>query len=232
VLVTFSGYNASGKTTAIRDVQARLTAEGVPCRIVRFFSLDISAVLRPRPPKPGQVDAESVPSVRASERQPGPASKKFRWIHFAKMLMMATQVQMLRVVGRHKVLLCSQYFYDNFVHFVPRGFWYKLATLTTPRATAAYLLTVDRDEYERRFIERLERRHGVRLERLPDSDRHDLEQVLTRYQAVAEEFPYLRVVRASERSDLDRLWSDVRPLVHATPAWRARTAGSSVSERI
>jgi thymidylate kinase len=222
VLLTFSGYNASGKTTAIRTFHARLEAQGVRSRIVRFFSLDPSVRLRPRPPVPGRTDTVGVPSVRASERQPGRVAKPFRWVHLAKMAVMAAQVAWMRSVHRDEVLLCSQYFPDNLVHFVPRGIWYRLAVWLTPRPTAAFLLIVDMDEYERRFIERLRQRHGAHVERLPDADRDDIQQVLRRYDDIGREYPYLRKVRSSSSADLEDLWGQVQTLV--TPGAAPRTA--------
>jgi thymidylate kinase len=221
VLVTFSGYNASGKTTAIRTIAARLSREGVPTRIIRFFSLDISRWFRPRPPVPGRATGGGVPTVRASERQPGGTAKRFRWYHFAKTLAIAVQVVALRILRPHVVLLCSQYFYDNLVHFAPTGLWYRLAVLITPQPTAAFLLMVDMDEYERRFIGRLEQRHGVRVEKLSDKDRGDIEHVLGRYRDLLLEFSYLRTAQATTLTDLDQLWSDVREIVDRSPRIRA-----------
>lgn len=221
MLVTFSGYNASGKTTAIRAVAARLSAEGVPTRIVRFFSLDVSRRLRPRPPSPGRIATSGVPSVRASERQPGKTRKTFRWYHLAKMLAMAVQIIAMRLLWPREMLLSSQYFYDNLVHFEARGFWYHMAVRLTPRPSMAFLLMVDMTEYERRFIDRLQQRHGVRIERLPERDLADIRSVLARYGELRREFPYVRFAQATSHADLDAIWSDVRQLVQGRHDVRA-----------
>jgi thymidylate kinase len=214
VLLTFSGYNASGKTTAIRNIEARLAAEGVPSRVVRFFLLDVSRRWRPRPPSPGQSSATDVPSVRASERQPGSVAKPFRWYHFAKMVAMAAQVVVMRVRWRSEVILCSQYAFDNLVHFRPQGLWYRLAVWLTPRPNAAFLLSVDVSEYERRFLDRLQQRHGVRVERLPEADRADIRHMVARYRDLTRSFPYVRTVNATSPADLEHLWNYVRQLVN------------------
>lgn len=221
MLVTFSGYNASGKTTAIRDIETRLSAEGVRTRVIRFFTLDVSRWLRPRPPSPGKVTKESVPSVRSSERQPGGTAKAFRWYHFAKMAVMAAQISGLRLLHPNEVLLCSQYFYDNLVHFIPRGFWYQSAIRLTPQPDAAYLLMVDMHEYERRFIERIRQRHGVKLAELSATDRADINNVLERYREIRRDYRYLRTAQATTPADLDELWTEVRHLVEQRPRLRA-----------
>ena len=222
MLVTFSGYNASGKTTAIRAIDAELRAEGISSRIVRFFTLDISKWVRPRPPVPGKTTGDAVPSVRSSERQPGKASKPFRWYHFAKMLVMAGQVTALRMTRANDVLLCSQYFYDNLVHFVPKGLWYRLAVWVTPRPDMAFLLVVEMGEYERRFLDRLQLRHGVRPERLPDADRADIQNVLDRYRDLTRDFPYLRLANSTNPADIERLLDEVRGLLGPRRAPRVR----------
>ncbi len=102
----------------------------------------------------------------------------------------------LRLCVRKSVILFDRYFYDHYVHYSPRGLWYRLARKITPRPDLAFVMQVDEQTLVARTEARLQAETGDD-QRLPKTEREILVAAGRRYVEFCNTWPGALVTEAN-----------------------------------
>lgn len=214
--ITFSGYMACGKSTAVVAIARRLEGCGVAVKVRRFRPLYPSFHFptlrggrrgRPSSGRGGHTNVSS--KVRPSSVA---WNKRFTFFHFVNTVPPLLFVYSVRLFNRKSVTIFDRYFYDYYVHYRRSGFWYCLARWLTPRPDMAFLLQTVIEDLTQRTNERLSELTGDDGQ-LDEKECDALRSAQTYYAGLRQEWPRLVTVTMNAESDFEYVWRHVVSLL-------------------
>jgi len=199
MIIAVSGYNATGKSTVASNLKESLESRGISVKVKRFAALYPGTYLGKKKQKRNpKVSSEGNVGLRAIEGQRGSWNQSLGWSTFANIVAASLAAHWLAFANRRSIVIFDRFLYDRCIHFAKDSWKMKLAQRVFFRPTVTLVLLPSLQAHEQRFLERIERRHGIKLDQMSKSDKSELAMVHDRYAQLVDEFTECVLIDTSD----------------------------------
>ena len=210
MVIAVCGYNASGKTTIAKGLVDLLENRGFSVQVKRFALLYPGTYLgKTKQKRDPKVSSKGTVGLRSIEGQRGKWNQSLGWSTWANIIAASLSARWMAMLNRKRVVIYDRFLYDRCMHFADSGWRMRLAKYVFFQPSVTLVLLPAIEEHEQRFLERIERRHGITLDRLSSDDRAELAMVHKRYADLETEFSECVPIETSGQDGLERAWNAV-----------------------
>lgn len=223
-VIAFSGYMATGKSTAIRDLCNRLQGQGIAYGIVNPRRLFLAFTLRQlfkKKKRKGSRSADRESPTWTPHKMPW--DRAWSFAHLVNTLVAILRFRIVCALNRGKMIICNRYFYDTYISHQQerqRLAW-RFVRWVTPVPSLTFLLLPPAEVIEERLLQRIDRER-LGQECLVRMLRADIDEGIRRYQEIIDPRSGGNVVvlDTSRATALEEMWEHVCKLVcqlHESP---------------
>jgi len=217
MIIAVSGYNASGKTTVAKELMRRLESQNISVEIRRFALLYPGTYIGKKKQKRNPtVSSQGNVGLRSIEGQRGNWDQPLGWSTFVNIVAASLAARWIAMIYRKRVIIYDRFLYDRCMHFAKDSWRMRIAKRTFIRPTVTLVLLPKIEDHEKRFLDRIKKRHGIKLEEMSTADRAELEMVRKQYRALTSDFPECVLIDTSDPNGLDKAWDAIAERLSAT----------------
>lgn len=210
MIIAVCGYNASGKSTVASELKAQLENQNIPNEIKRFATLYPGTYIgKKKQQRNPSVSSVGNVGLRAIEGQRGNWNQPLGWSGFANLVAASLAARWMALVNYKRVIIYDRFLYDRCMHFDGKSWRMRVAKLVFFRPAVTLVLLPKLEEHEKRFLKRIEKRHGIELEQMSSDDRAELAMVRKQYADLPDEFMECVLIDTSDPNGLRQAWEAV-----------------------